>query len=148
MRYTLRKWVNHLRSKLNFLIGVSLKRKVKTKWFLVANILLAILVIGLINIDSIINFFGGDFNDKQQIYVIDNTNEVYDLFVSQVDYAEITFGKTEGQESNYVITKSDKSSEEALSIVEEDSSSWVLVFENDETNTISVKMVFIFFGFL
>ena len=50
-----------MRSKLNFLINVSLNKKIKSKWFLVANIIIAILMIGIINIDSIINFFGGDF---------------------------------------------------------------------------------------
>ena len=49
-------------SKLNYLIGVSLKRKIKTKWFFIVNIILAIAIIGIINIDSVINFFGGDFN--------------------------------------------------------------------------------------
>ena len=68
-----------MRSKLNYLISVSFKRKVKTKWFLVANILLALAIILVINIDSVINFFGGDFNEKTKVYVVDNAN-AYDLF--------------------------------------------------------------------
>ena len=64
-----------MRSKLDYLITLSLKRKMKTKWFLITNILVAILIIGLINIDSIITLFGGDFNKKTKLYVIDNTNE-------------------------------------------------------------------------
>ena len=47
-----------MRSKLDYLITLSLKRKMKTKWFLITNILVAILIIGLINIDSIITLFG------------------------------------------------------------------------------------------
>ena len=43
-----------MRNKLGFLIGISLKKKVKSKWFLIANIVIALLVVGIINIDSII----------------------------------------------------------------------------------------------
>ena len=39
-----------MRSKLNFLINVSLKKKIKSKWFLVANIIVALLLIAVINI--------------------------------------------------------------------------------------------------
>ena len=60
-----------MRNKLNFLVGISLKRKIKSKWFLVANIIIALVVIALINIDAIIGFFGGDFNNKQTIYHFD-----------------------------------------------------------------------------
>ena len=34
-----------MRSKLNYLISVSLNRKIKTKWFLTANIILAIVLL-------------------------------------------------------------------------------------------------------
>ena len=63
-----------------FLTSISLKRKIFTKWFVIANIILATILIGVTNIDSIIKLFGGDFNEKTTIYVIDNTNETYDLF--------------------------------------------------------------------
>lgn len=66
-----------MKNKLKFLIKQSLERKTKTKWFLVANIALAVLIIGIINIDSVIKFFGGDFDSKTNIYVIDNTNKAY-----------------------------------------------------------------------
>ena len=61
-----------MKSKLNYLIGVSLKRKIKTKWFLIANVLIATIICLIANIDMIINSFGGDFNSKTKIYVIDN----------------------------------------------------------------------------
>ena len=74
-----------MKSKLNFLIGVSLGRKIKSKWFVIANILLGLLIIGVINIDSIIKFFGGDFEKKLEIYVIDETNRAYDIFYNQLN---------------------------------------------------------------
>ena len=61
-------------SKFWYLTGLSLKKKIKTKWFFIANILLAILIIGLINIDSIIQFFGGDFDQKTEIVLLDETD--------------------------------------------------------------------------
>ena len=54
MKFLLRKWVNLLKSKLWYLTGVSLKRKIKSKWFVVVNILLMIAIVGIFNIDSII----------------------------------------------------------------------------------------------
>ena len=74
-----------MRSKLNYLVSLSLKRKIKTKWFFITNILVALLVVGLINIDSIINMFGGDFDSKTKLYIIDNTNEAYDLFNQELE---------------------------------------------------------------
>ena len=66
-----------MNKKLKYLTKVSLNKKIKSKWFLVANIIFAILIIGLLNIDSIIKFFGGDFDRETIIYVVDNTN--YDI---------------------------------------------------------------------
>ena len=77
-----------MRNKFLYLIKVSLKRKKDTKWFRIANILIALVIIGTANIDSIINYFGGDFNKPQKIYIIDNTNSSYDIFKQQIDMNE------------------------------------------------------------
>ncbi len=69
-----------MNKKLLFLTKNSLNKKLKSKWFKIVNILLCILIIGIVNIDSIINFFGGNFNNQLEIVVIDNTNEVSDIF--------------------------------------------------------------------
>ncbi len=68
-----------MKSKLWFLIKMSLNKKIKTKWFYIANILFLILIVGLINIDTIIKSFGGEFNKTKEILVIDNAN-VFDNF--------------------------------------------------------------------
>lgn len=68
-----------MNKKFWYLTNVSLKKKVGSKWFLVTNIILALVIIGIINIKSIIKFFGGDFSDNKIIYVIDNAG-VYDYF--------------------------------------------------------------------
>jgi len=63
-----------MKSKFGFLVKYSLKKKINTKWFKVVNVLLCLLLIFIVNMDSIINFFGGDFNEKDKIYVVDNAN--------------------------------------------------------------------------
>lgn len=68
-----------MNKKFWYLTKVSVKKKVGSKWFLVTNIILALIIIGIINIKSIIKFFGGDFSDNKIIYVIDNAG-VYDYF--------------------------------------------------------------------
>ena len=68
-----------MNKKFWYLTKVSLKKKVGSKWFLVTNIILALIIVGIINIKSIIKFFGGDFSDNKIIYVIDNAG-VYDYF--------------------------------------------------------------------
>lgn len=68
-----------MNKKFWYLTKVSLKKKIGSKWFLVTNIILALIIIGIINIKSIIKFFGGDFSDNKIIYVIDNAG-VYDYF--------------------------------------------------------------------
>ena len=55
-----------MNKKLWYLVKLSLNKKIKTKWFLVANLIFCLLVVGLINMDSIIKFFGGDFEDEKE----------------------------------------------------------------------------------
>lgn len=123
-----------MKNKLKFLIKQSLERKTKTKWFLVANIALAVLIIGIINIDSVIKFFGGDFDSKTNIYVIDNTNKAYFLFDGYINK----------DDSSYNLSLYDKTYDEAVTMLkenEEEKNSIVIVFDNDEENVISVKMI-------
>lgn len=131
-----------MKSKLNFLIHVSLKRKIKTKWFVIANIIIAIIVAGVINIDSIINAFGGDFNNKTKVYVVDETNIVYDLFKEQVEATNLSLNGT--TESNYDIIKSDQSIDELKNMLEtneDEYTSIILSFKDSTENILSVSMI-------
>jgi len=67
-------------SKFWFLTGESFKKKVKSKWFLVANIILWIALIAICNIDRIITYFGGEFDSDKEIIVLDETGMSYDIF--------------------------------------------------------------------
>ena len=75
-----------MKNKLKYLIKLSLNKKIKSKWFIVANAILLLIIASIINIDSIIKFFGGDFSKKTEILIIDNIN-CYDSFVSNFDQA-------------------------------------------------------------
>lgn len=129
-----------MKNKLKFLASVSLKRKIETKWFVAANILLVVAIIGLTNIDSIINFFGGDFNQKTNIYVIDNTSEAYDLFNEQL----ITVNKSlyGDNELSYIVEKTDKNVEELKTMLEEEKqNNIVLVFNDSEESVLEIELI-------
>ena len=128
-------------SKLNYLIGVSLKRKIKTKWFFIANAVLAIVLVGLINIDSIITLFGGDFNDKQKVYVIDNTNETYELLKQNLNTSSINLYGSE--DNSYELINYDESVDAAKELLEteEDKNSIIIVINESIENIFSVQMI-------
>lgn len=132
-----------MKSKLNYLVGVSLKRKIKTKWFLIANIVLAIILVGIINIDSIITMFGGDFDEKTNVYVIDNTNKTYDIFISQFNNANSLLTKSD-EELEYNIIKEERSLDELKNLInndEKEKDSIIIVFNDSETNYLDVSLI-------
>ena len=129
-----------MKNKLKFLVGISLKRKIKTKWFAIANILIALVIIGLANIDHIINFFGGDFDEKTKIYVIDNTDISFEMFENNVN-ANFSLN---GDEDNYEIFNYDQGKDEIINKIkndEDENNSIALVFDFDEVNILNVEMI-------
>lgn len=129
-----------MKSKLGYLTGVSLKRKIKTKWFVIANILIALVVIGLMNIDSIISFFGGDFNEKTNIYVVDSANS-YELFKEQINQNEISLGNSDSSYNVVLSTESIDNLKEKIKTDEEEASSIILEIKPSKENTIDVTMI-------
>ena len=72
-------------------------------------VIFAILIIGLLNIDTVISFFGGDFDETQMVYVKDNTNKTYDILKVQNDsYKNLT----DEDENAFKLEKTNKTSEE------------------------------------
>lgn len=124
-------------SKLKFLTKISLKRKINTKWFLIANIIFAVLIIGLLNIDTVINFFGGDFDETQIIYVKDNTNKTFDILNAQNDnYKNIT----NDEENAFKLEKTNQNYEEVFEN-KKNKEAWYLIINNDTNNYINVKLI-------
>lgn len=135
-----------MKSKLNFLIGISLKRKIKSKWFLIANLILAIIIAGIINIDTIITTFGGDFNDTQKIYVIDQTNQkAYDIFKEQIisnsENLDIDHQKEQKEEGKYEVISYDKSVDEVKKEIEEDKEAIAIIFKQDKNANLKAIVI-------
>lgn len=119
-----------MKNKLMYLTSVSLKRKFFTKWFKIANIILALVVVGIFNIDSIIKFFGGDFDEKTKIYVIDETGYTYDILKNQIDSLETILG--DDAENNYELISYDKNLDDLKKVIEDENSLGFIIKKDDQ----------------
>lgn len=122
-------------NKLKYLTKLSLDKKIKTKWFLIANIILLVIIAGIINIDSIIKFFGGDFDKKTEIVVIDNAS-CYNDFVKTFDSTREYLDALKDAK----ITKYDKDKESLYDDIKK-KDKILLVINEDSTNFINVEMI-------
>lgn len=125
----------HMTNKLKYLTKLSLDKKIKTKWFLIANIILLVIIAGIINIDSIIKFFGGDFDKKTEIVVIDNAS-CYNDFVKTFDSTREYLDALKDAK----ITKYDKDKESLYDDIKK-KDKILLVINEDSTNFINVEMI-------
>lgn len=123
-----------MKSKLGYLIKTSLKKKFSSKWFIVINILLLILVPALVNIDSIIKYFGGDFNDPTKVYVIDNAG-VYDYFDENLKNSTYLNDSMKIESVKY-----DKNIEDLKKDIIKDKKKDIIVELNLENENMSVKV--------
>lgn len=141
-------------NKFWFLVGMSLKRKIKTKWFLWANILLFVAIACAFNIDHIIEAFGGDFNQKETIYVIDKTGMgTYDIFKQQLEVTNTTLQKEDQkttftkeqpkkqEESDYIVKEYTKSEAEAKKLAKKDKHNYVIIFESDPEQIVKTTLI-------
>lgn len=124
-----------MNKKLWYLTRLSLNKKIKSKWFVVANIIILIVLVGILNIDYIIKLFGGDFDKFTNILVVDNTNYVYDdlenIYNESSKYIEDI--------KNSTITLSDKTTEELKENLKD--KDIILEINNDNDNFISAKVI-------
>lgn len=122
-------------TKFWYLTGISLAKKIKTKWFLIANLIIAIAVIGLLNIDSIINFFGGDFSEANNIVLVDKTGYSDDIFIENMNSVNTLFG-TE-YENNFEKYNQEKDINDYI----KDTDKIAIVLEEDENSYIKASIV-------
>ena len=125
-----------MNKKMWFLTKMSLKKKIKTKWFLIANLIFLIIIVGLVNIDHIIKKFGGDFSETANIMVIDEVN-VFEEFKNNYTLAS----KYVSEYDNIEITKYNGSYDDGVKEVEEDKHKILLLIEPDPDNYIKAKVV-------
>ena len=86
--------VLHMKNKFKYLVKYSLKKKIDTKWFKIVNVLLLVLIVFLVNMDYLINLFGGDFEEKEKIYVVDHVDS-FDTFSSYFNALAAEMGSEE-----------------------------------------------------
>jgi len=123
-----------MKNKLKYLIQSSLRTKIKTKWFLIANITLAILLMGIVNIDSIIEMFGGDFEKDLKVNVLIEDESSYEILTSQLDISAeaFSFGK------KIDISKSVLTKKEEIEAIDDNI---ILVVNKDLENVLNVEII-------
>ena len=71
--------------KFFYLMKLSFNKKLKSKWFIAVNIILALSLFALFNLNSIITFFGGEFDKPLKVLVYDKTNISYPYLKNNID---------------------------------------------------------------
>ena len=122
-------------NKLGFLTKYSLGKKIKSKWFIVVNIIILLVISALINMDSIIKLFGGDFNNNEEILVIDNIG-VLDTFKNVYEINN----KYLKSETKYSIEEYKEGYDSAIEEIK-DTDKILIVIDKDETNYITSKLI-------
>lgn len=122
-------------NKLGFLTKYSLGKKIKSKWFVVVNIIILLVISALINMDSIIKLFGGDFDNNEEILVIDNIGvlETFkDIYAINNEYLK--------SETKYSIEEYKEGYDSAIEEIK-DTNKILIVIDKDETNYITSKLI-------
>lgn len=138
-RYLLQRWVRHMKNKLWYLVKYNLNRKFKSKWFLIVNVLLFLFIPIICNIDNVIKFFGGDFNDPTTVYI--NNSEYYNEFVKEFEKSNAL-----GNKQNIEIKKIDKDYSIVKSKIKDEKEKHIIldIAENDKSvDTLVISYEFI-----
>lgn len=126
-----------MKNKLMFLIGEGIKRKVNTKTFKIVNIILILAIPILINIDTIIKFFGGDFDTATEVYINDETNNLYDTFINTFEQTEsFTISQTDIEFKKLEESKEDLEND----IKKDESKNIILTIKSDEENILTAEL--------
>ena len=118
--------------KFFYLTKVSLLKKIKTKSFVITNIIILILLLALTNVDNIIKFFGGNFSKTNNIMIVDNTYNINNLFEDNLKNNILTT-------FDYKVTKY-SNEKEARNNVKKDEDILIIV-NDDEENVLDVTLV-------
>ncbi len=108
-----------------YLVSYALKKRVKTKSFVIANIFISLAIIFVINLATIISAFGGDFSDVETVYVFnETTNEsAFDYFTASHDEAN--------SNTKFVLKVNYDSSAESIQGYLEEVSSYIVMFDGE-----------------
>lgn len=122
-------------NKFWFLTKNSLQKKMKSKTFIIVNILLLIVLVALINIDRVVMLFGGNFDKQNNIMVLDNTNKTYEIFKKTIDSEETIIDT--GLKYKVKKVSDEKKAKKEIKKDED----ILLIINNDENDIINVTMI-------
>jgi ABC-2 type transport system permease protein len=129
-----------MKNKMIYLIKYSLYKKMKSKWFVVVNLLLLLLIVGLTNIENVIAYFGGDFDREVVIEVIDKTGTTYPIFEAELNKHKEENGLLSNV-TNFSLTKHEVNEEENLIEKLKENGNILIIIEEDENNYIKSKLI-------
>lgn len=129
--------MNFMNKKMQYLIENSLKKKFKSKSFIISNIVIVVCLLLLVNIDTIINFFGGDFGKDINIYVVDDTDYVYEGYETILNTAYLGILDS----NNYALTESDKTVEELSKEIKEEEKEDIIVHIKESDNIFEANII-------
>lgn len=115
--------------KFFYLVKLSFNKKLKSKWFIAVNIILALSLFALFNLNSIITFFGGEFDKPLKVLVYDKTNISYPYLKNNID------SLTSELEDKKIVVKS--VSNENKKIKDDD----ILISLNLDDNLLKAKVI-------
>ena len=121
-----------MENKFKFLTKYSFLKKIKSKGFIIGNIIVAIIIACLVNIDSIVTYFGGDFNEATKVRIVDNTN-YYNVYKTTIEKT----GKTLNQK--IIVGKANDIKKEKKRI--KGTKNILLIINKDETNIINAELI-------
>ena len=124
-----------MKNKFWFLTKMSLEKKIKSKTFIIVNILLFIALAALMNIDKIVLFFGGNFDKQNNIMIVDNTNKTYEIFKNTMEKEETIIDTG----LKYKITKIDDEKKARKKVKKDEDI--VIVINEDNDNIIKTTMI-------
>ena len=122
-----------MNKKFWYLTKVSLNKKIKSKWFIITNVILAIVIILLLNINSVITFFGGDFDSRTNIIIVDNSTNASSLLKENLEVSN------SDEKEKFKILESDKTIEEEQENLEDDKI--IIALENSDEEYLKASII-------
>ena len=84
-----------------------------------------------------IGFFGGDFNEKQKIYVIDNTNTSFEIFKDSIEKTDINLKNS----NSYEVKKYNKSLEDGKKKIKKEEKAIIIELNSNEKDILKAKVI-------
>ena len=132
-----------MNKKFWYLTKLSFNKKVKSKWFIATNIILLIAIVVLLNISSIIEFFGGDFDAKTDVLVVDNAN-AYELFKTNLESIDTDSSFNISLSNDYLENiKKELTDEQLVIVLNPDSTEYLTseVVSNNKLDSLTYQII-------